>query len=105
MKRVSIIGSGGAGKSTLARRLGKATGIEVVQLDKLHWKAGWIEPSKDEWLKIVSNIIAKDSWIVDGNFGGTMETRIKRCDTIVFLDCSNNFKTQKNDSLTIKKGS
>jgi adenylate kinase family enzyme len=86
MKRVLIIGSGGAGKSTLARRLGEATGIEVVHLDKLHWRAGWIEPPKDEWLKIVENAIEKESWIMDGNFGGTMEMRLKASDTVIFLD-------------------
>ena len=86
MKRILIIGSGGAGKSTLARQLGEKTGIEVVHLDKLHWKSGWIEPSKDEWFRIVSDIIAKDLWIIDGNYGGTMRMRIERCDTVIFLD-------------------
>ena len=86
MKRILIIGSGGAGKSTLARRFGKAIGIEVIHLDKLHWKPGWVEPPKDEWFRIVSDIIAKDSWIIDGNYGGTMQMRIERCDTVIFLD-------------------
>lgn len=86
MKRVLIIGSGGAGKSTLARRLGETTGIEVIHLDKLHWRAGWTEPSKDEWLKIVENAVKKESWIMDGNFGGTMELRLQYCDTVIFLD-------------------
>lgn len=86
MKRVVIIGSGGAGKSTLARRLGEATGIEVIHLDKLHWRAGWVEPPKDEWLKIVENAVKKESWIMDGNFGGTMELRLQYCDTAIFLD-------------------
>lgn len=86
MKRILIIGSGGAGKSTLARQLGEKTGIEVVHLDKLHWKAGWVEPPKDEWFRIVSDVIAKDSSIIDGNYGGTMEMRIERCDTVIFLD-------------------
>ncbi len=86
MKRVLIIGSGGAGKSTLARRLGEVTGIEVVHLDKLYWRAGWTEPPKDEWQKILENELEKDEWIMDGNFGGTMELRIAACDTAIFLD-------------------
>jgi adenylate kinase family enzyme len=86
MKRVLIIGSGGAGKSTLARRLGRETGIEVIHLDKLYWRPNWTEPSKDEWKRTVSAELAKDSWIIDGNFGGTMEMRLKACDAVVFLD-------------------
>jgi adenylate kinase family enzyme len=86
MNRVLIIGSGGAGKSTLARRLGEATGIEVVHLDRLHWQSGWVEPPKAEWHKTVEKAIAKERWIMDGNYGGTMEMRLAACDTVIFLD-------------------
>ena len=41
MERILIIGCGGAGKSTLARRLGEKTGLPVVHLDKLYWRPGW----------------------------------------------------------------
>ena len=86
MKKVLVIGSGGAGKSTFARRLGEVTGIEVIHLDKLYWKPNWIEPSKDEWLKAVENAIKEDEWIMDGNFGGTLELRLAACDTAIFFD-------------------
>lgn len=86
MKKILVIGSGGAGKSTFARRLHQLTGIELIHLDKIYWKPNWVESSKDEWRKTVENLIEKDSWIMDGNYGGTMETRIAACDTIVFLD-------------------
>lgn len=86
MKRVLIIGSGGAGKSTLAVRLGEATGIEVIHLDRLHWLPNWTEPPKDEWRKIVEDALKKEIWIMDGNFGGTMEMRLAACDTVIYLD-------------------
>ena len=86
MKKILVIGSSGAGKSTLAARLGKITGIEVVHLDKLHWKPNWTEPSKDEWRVTVENALKNYSWIMDGNFSGTMELRIAACDTVIFLD-------------------
>jgi adenylate kinase family enzyme len=86
MKRILIIGSGGAGKSTLAKRLGEILNIEVFHLDKLYWQPNWIEPPKDEWQKTVEEILKRDSWIMDGNFGGTMETRLQACDTAIFLD-------------------
>lgn len=86
MKKTLIIGSGGAGKSTFSRRLGAALGIEVIHLDRLFWSANWMETPKDEWRKKVEQILPGDSWIMDGNFGGTMEMRMEACDTIIFLD-------------------
>jgi adenylate kinase family enzyme len=86
MKKVLIIGSGGAGKSTLAARLGEVTGIEVIHLDKIHWKPNWTSPPKDEWRKTVKAELKKDEWIMDGNFGGTMEMRLAACDTVIYLD-------------------
>jgi adenylate kinase family enzyme len=86
MKRFVIIGSGGAGKSTLARRLGEILNLEVLHLDKLHWRPDWQKPPKDEWEKNVGELLKKDSWIMDGNFGGTMEMRLAACDTAIFLD-------------------
>jgi adenylate kinase family enzyme len=86
MKRVLVIGPGGAGKSTFARQLGKALNIEVNHLDAAYWRSGWTKPSEDEWVQTVNRLVSGDSWILDGNFGGTLELRLKHCDTIVFLD-------------------
>ena len=86
MKRVAIIGPGGAGKSTLARRLGAQTGLPVVHLDVEHWLPGWIEPDEEEWHERVVALASGERWIMDGNYGGTMRERIARADTIVFLD-------------------
>ena len=86
MRRVLLLGPGGAGKSTLARRLGDLLDIEVKHLDKFYWRPGWTEPSKDEWLETVTELTRGDSWIIDGNYGGTIEARLERCDTVIFLD-------------------
>ena len=86
MRRVSIIGSGGAGKSTLARQLGEITGLPVIHLDQLFWKPGWTETPKAEWRVTVEDLVKGDEWIIDGNFGGTMEIRLAAADTVVFLD-------------------
>lgn len=86
MQRVLVIGSGGAGKSTFSRRLGEATGLPVVHLDACHWRPGWVAAPKDEWMRIVDEIAARDAWIMDGNYGGTLDQRLAACDTVVFLD-------------------
>ena len=86
MKRVLVIGPGGSGKSTFARRLGQILGIEVKHLDSFYWSAGWTKPSEEAWLKTVNELISGDTWILDGNFGGTLRLRVERADTIILLD-------------------
>jgi adenylate kinase family enzyme len=86
MKRILVIGSGGAGKSTFAKRLSKILNIEVIHLDSLYWNPGWVETPKQKWKQTVEHIIARDSWIMDGNYSGTLELRFEACDTVVFLD-------------------
>lgn len=86
LKRIAIIGSGGSGKSTLAVQLGKALDLPVYHLDKLYWNPGWIQTNKEDWEKIQRRICAETRWVIDGNYGGTMDLRIAACDTLVFLD-------------------
>lgn len=88
MRKVLVIGPGGAGKSTLASQLGELLNIEVLHLDKLYWHPGWIETPKDEWLVTVEELVRRDSWVMDGNYSGTLDVRYKACDTIIFLDIS-----------------
>lgn len=86
MKRVLVIGSGGAGKSTFARRLGERLGLPVIHLDRAYWRAGWVEPPKDEWRRTVEGLCAGDSWVMDGNYSGTLDVRLEACDTVILLD-------------------
>ena len=86
MRRVLVVGAGGAGKSTFAVRLGQRTGLPVVHLDREYWQPGWIKPGQADWDATVQRLIAQDRWILDGNFGGTLERRLAACDTVVFLD-------------------
>ena len=86
MRKVLVIGPGGAGKSTFAARLGKLLKIEVLNLDKFYWSPGWLEMPKSEWLKTVEELLRRDAWIMDGNYSGTLDLRLEACDTVIFLD-------------------
>ncbi len=88
MKKIALIGSSGSGKSTLARRLGEVTGLPVYHLDVLHWKPNWELTSRDEQSRIQKELVQKDKWIIDGNYGGTLDIRLDAADTIIFLDFS-----------------
>ena len=86
MERILIIGCGGAGKSTLARQLGEKLLLPVVHLDKLFWHPGWVESTKEEIDGKIMAELQKPRWIIDGNYGSTMEARMAACDTVFFLD-------------------
>ena len=86
MQRVLVIGSGGAGKSTFARRLGDCTGLPVIHLDALYWRPGWVEPERDAWDDVIDGLIRQERWIMDGNYGRTLDRRLRAADTVVFLD-------------------
>ncbi|GAB5534972.1 MAG: DNA topology modulation protein [Rubricoccaceae bacterium] len=88
VRRVLIVGSGGSGKSTLARQLGARLELPVVHLDQHYFAPGWVESPPEEWAATVEALIAEDAWVMDGNYGGTMEQRIGRADTVIFLDRS-----------------
>ncbi|GMK46287.1 topology modulation protein [Paenibacillus glycanilyticus] len=86
MKRIAIIGSGGAGKSTLARKLGQALNREVSHLDALFWKPNWVGVPRQEQIIIQTELVKQEEWIIDGNYGGTLDIRLHAADTIIYLD-------------------
>jgi len=87
MKRVMIIGCGGAGKSTLARKLGEKTGLPVVHLDQIWWAPGnWQHLEREEFDRLLRIETEKPRWILDGNFNRTLEMRLDKCDTVIYLD-------------------
>ena len=86
MQRVLVIGSGGAGKSTVAREIAARLGLPLVHLDAQYWRPGWTETPADEWSAIVAKLTSEPRWVMDGNYGGTMAMRLAAADTVVFLD-------------------
>jgi adenylate kinase family enzyme len=86
MRRIAVVGPGGAGKSTLARELGRRLGIPVVHLDRHFWRPGWTPTPRDEWRAVQAELLAGDAWVVDGNYGATYDVRFQRADTVIVLD-------------------
>jgi adenylate kinase family enzyme len=86
MKKIVIIGSAGAGKSTLARQLGDILQIEVIHLDSLFWRTGWKKISRGKQKEIQRRLVRKESWIMDGSYHATLDSRINAADTVIFLD-------------------
>lgn len=87
MKRVTIVGCPGAGKTTFARALAKKTKLPLNHLDfYYHQKEHNYEKNKQAWLSKMDELTAKKSWIIEGNYGSSYSYRIPKSDTLIFMD-------------------
>jgi adenylate kinase family enzyme len=86
LQKILVIGCCGAGKSTFSKKLQSILNLELIHLDQYYHKPNWEETKQEEWEKIVNSLVQKPSWIMDGNYSGTMDVRIKSAETIIYLD-------------------
>ena len=85
-KRVAVIGCPGGGKSTFSRALRDATELPLYHLDAIYWRPDRTHLSREEFYPLMREIIAREEWIIDGNYQSTLEWRVAACDLVVFLD-------------------
>ena len=88
MNKIIVIGCPGSGKSTFSKELHNRTGIPLFHLDMMFWNADKTTVEKSVFRKRLFNILKLDKWIIDGNYQSTMESRLRECDTVFFLDYS-----------------
>lgn len=81
-----LIGPGGAGKSTLAREIAQRCDLPLLHLDALYWQSGWVQPDPQVWRMQLEDLLQGEAWVMDGNFGGTLDLRLQACDTAILLD-------------------
>lgn len=87
MDKIVIIGASGAGKSTIARKLGSILTINrVVHLDRIFWQRGWKEKPRDERICTLERVAGERQWIIEGTYFSSAEPRLQAADTIIFLD-------------------
>ena len=86
MKKIIVIGCPGSGKTTFAKKLSDKTGLPLYHLDAIWHKPDRTHISREEFDIRLSEILARECWVVDGNYSRTMERRIRACDTVFVFD-------------------
>ena len=86
MKRISVVGSSGAGKTTVARRLAEALSTPHIELDALYWGEGWSAATTAELSERVRAATAGEAWVVDGNYWNKLGAQVwAAADTVVWV--------------------
>ena len=86
MKKILVIGCPGSGKSTFARSLREKTGLPLYYLDQIWHRPDRTNVTREEFDAALARILARDCWIIDGNYKRTLESRLKACDTVFLFD-------------------
>ena len=84
--RILVLGCPGSGKSTFARKLQAKTGLPLIHLDNVWWRADRTHISREEFDRALAGLLAGERWIMDGDYSRTYEVRIRAADTVIFLD-------------------
>jgi hypothetical protein len=80
-RRISVIGSSGSGKSTVARVIGSVLDLPVIELDAINWQVGWRDLNThdpEEFIRRVQAAMAAPAWVVDGNYSGVQPRVLRR---------------------------
>jgi adenylate kinase family enzyme len=86
MKKVVVLGGSGSGKSTFARKLCAVTRLPLYHLDNLFWNKDKTHVSREVFDRRLDVILSYDRYIIDGEYGRTIERRIAAADTVFFFD-------------------
>lgn len=86
MKRISIVGTTGSGKTTTARELSQHLEIPHIELDALYWEENWTSVPDEIFKERVASAVQADRWIIDGNYSRVRDLVWGRADTVIYLD-------------------
>lgn len=86
LRRVSVVGTTGSGKTFFARSLANVLGCPHIELDGLHWEPGWIEIPDEQMRERVRLACGHPTWVVDGNYACVRRWIWKQADTVIWLD-------------------
>lgn len=85
-RRIAVVGTTGTGKTTFAARLARRHGCPHIELDALHWEAGWTPADREALRTRVDAATRAAAWVTDGNYSSVRDLVWPRADTLIWLD-------------------
>jgi adenylate kinase family enzyme len=88
VRKVAVVTSAsGAGGTTVGREIARRLDLPFHELDALFWQPDWTEPDREEFRERVVEIVATESWVVDGSYQSWIDQLVLgRADVVVWLD-------------------
>ncbi len=88
IRRVSVVGSSGSGKTTFGARLAARLRVPHIELDAIWWGPNWTHLDAETFARRVDAATEADAWVCDGNFSAVRPIVLERADAVVWLDLS-----------------
>jgi ABC-type phosphonate transport system ATPase subunit len=73
VRRISVVGNSGSGKTTVAKALAARLSVRHVELDAIYHQANWTPLPTDQFRRRVADAITSDGWVVDGNYSSVRD--------------------------------
>jgi adenylate kinase family enzyme len=87
--RIAVVGTSGAGKTTLGKQLAGALKAPFIELDAINWQPNWrdlITDDRDEFIRRVDQATSGEHWVSDGNYHTVRHIVWARATHLVWLD-------------------
>jgi adenylate kinase family enzyme len=86
LRRVAVVGTSCAGKTTFAAALAAQLQAPHIELDALYWRADWVPAPTAAFRDAVATAVARERWVSDGNYGTVRDLVWARATAVVWLD-------------------
>jgi adenylate kinase family enzyme len=86
LRRVAVVGTSCAGKTTFAAALAAKLQIPHIELDALHWRVGWVPAPPEVFRQAVATATSAERWVSDGNYGVVRDLVWGRATAVIWLD-------------------
>ena len=87
--RISVVGTSGCGKSTMAECIADAFHIPLIELDAINWQADWRDLNghePEEFKRRVAEAVSADAWVIAGNYSAVRPIYEPRLTHVIWLD-------------------